>query len=306
MTQAATSRRAEIVGGGLVAASALLFGIVVVLGKVAMEGGLTVFSTLAFRYGASALCLVPVLALAHKPFLPARGERWLVFALGAAGYAVESSFFFGALQHGTAAAVTLLFYVYPVIILVASVALGRGKPSRLLIASLAFAVVGAAMVIVSGGGIEIETLGIIFAFCSAFTFSAYVLGAEHALKRTDPFTASLWVCIGATAGSATFALVSGQATLPDRAIEWANVGAMGLATAVAFICMLSGLRTVGAVRTSIISSMEPLAAALLAYFLLSESVGVGTFLGGAMILVGAIGASLARPEQPPPTLEPMP
>lgn len=300
------SRRGrEILGGTLVATSAVLFGIVVVLGKVAVEGDLSVFATLAFRYGAAALCLIPVVALAGRPLLPAPGERTLVFALGAAGYAIESSFFFAALQHGTAAAVTLLFYVYPVVILVASVALGRGRPGRLLVGSLLFAVAGAAMVIVSGGGIEIETIGILFAFGSALMFSAYVLGAEHALHRTDPFTASLWVCIGATAGCATFALVTGQAAPPDRIMEWANVLAMGLGTAVAFLCMLSGLRIVGAVRTSIISSMEPLAAALLAYELLSESVGAGTLLGGAMILMGAIGAALARPLGES-TVEPLP
>lgn len=306
MSLARTSRGREIAGGVLVGTSAILFGVVVVLGKVAMEGDLSVFSTLAFRYGASAICLVPILALARRPMLPAKGERGLVFALGAAGYAVESSFFFGALRHGTAAAVTLLFYVYPVIILVASVALGRGRPSRMLLSSLLFAVAGAAMVIVSGGGIEIQALGVAFAFGSAFTFSAYVLGAEHALKRTDPFTASLWVCIGATLGCATFALGSGTLTVPDRAVEWWNVAGMGVGTAAAFICMLSGLRIVGAVRTSIISSMEPLAAAVLAYVLLSESVGLGTFIGGTMILVGAIGASLARPLGEEPALEPVP
>jgi drug/metabolite transporter (DMT)-like permease len=298
--------RTEVVGGALVASSAILFGIVVVLGKVAMGEGLPVFSTLAFRYAASALCLVPILLLARRPLLPARGERRVVFALGAAGYAVESSFFFGALQHGTAAAVTLLFYVYPVIILIATIALGRGRPGRLLVSSLALAVVGAATVIASGGGIEIEALGVAFAFGSAITFSAYVLGAEHALRKTDPFTASLWVCIGATAGCATFAFISGNASLPPTATAWWNVAGMGVASGAAFICMLSGLRIVGAVRTSIISSLEPLAAAVMAYLLIGESVSPGTILGGALILAGAIGASLARPPGPPPTLEPLP
>jgi len=74
---------------------------------------------------------------------------------------------------------------------------------------------------------------------------------------------------------------------------------MGIASAFAFITMLSGLRLVGAVKTSIISSMEPLAAAFLGFVMLGESMGVGTVAGGALILAGAIGASLARPLQRP-------
>jgi len=306
LNTARSSQRRELTGGTLVAASAILFGVVVVFGKLAMQEGLPVFSTLAFRYGASALCLLPVLAFARRPFLPAKGERLVVFALGAVGYAVESSFFFGALQHGTAAAVTLLFYVYPVIILVATILLGRGKPGRTLVISLAFAVAGACLVIVSGGGIEIEAIGVAFAFGSALTFSGYVLGAEFALRRTDPFTASLWVCIGATVGCATFAVVSGNAAVPASSQAWVYVVGMGVASAAAFICMLSGLRIVGAVRTSIISSLEPLAAAVMAYVLIDETVGAGTFLGGILILAGAIGASIARPPTPEPSMEPLP
>ena len=243
MTQNRSGR--ELLGATLVCTSAILFGIVVVLGKVAMREGLPVFSTLALRYGASALCLVVILALGGETFRPAKGEWLWVFFLGAIGYAFESSMFFSALQHGTAAAVTLLFYVYPVIILTASIAMGRGRPNARLLSSLGLAVGGAALVVISGGGVEIEAIGVFFALCSAAAFSGYVLGAEYALRRTSPFTSSLWVCIGATVGCTTFALFSGQFELPADGDAWINVAWMGIATALAFITMLSGLRLVG-------------------------------------------------------------
>jgi drug/metabolite transporter (DMT)-like permease len=177
--------------------------------------------------------------------------------------------------------------------------MGKGKPSWLLVASLAFAVAGAATVITGSGGIDIQPLGIVFAFSASCAFSAYLLGAEFALRKTSPLTSALWVCVWASVGCSTFAVVSSRVDLPSAGTAtWAVLG-MGLASAAAFVCMLTGLRMVGAVRASIISSMEPLAAALLAFFLLSETVSAGTFLGGAMILVGAIGASLARPQAPP-------
>lgn len=301
MTTAPAARRslrAEAIGGAIVAASAILFGIVVVFGKVALGHGMSVFSALATRYATSALILAVVLSAMRHPLLPARGERLWLFVLGAAGYAVESSFFFAALNHGTAAAVTLLFYVYPVIVLLTSIAMGKGKPSWLLLASLAFAVSGAATVILGSGGIDIQTLGIFFAFGSSCAFSAYLIGAEFALHRTSPLTSAMWVCVWAAVGCGVFATVSGGLHLPSSGTQtWAVLG-MGAGSAAAFVCMLSGLRRVGAVRASIVSSMEPLAAAILAFYLLSETVSSGTFIGGVMILAGAIGASVARPQIP--------
>lgn len=296
-TKPSTGR--EAIGGLIVASSAILFGIVVVFGKIALGHGMDVFSALMTRYACAALVLLVVLAVMRHPILPARGERLWLVALGGVGYAVESSFFFGALQHGTAAAVTLLFYVYPVIVLLASIAMGKGKPSWLLVASLAFAVAGAATVILASGGIDIQPLGIVFAFGSSCMFSAYLLGAEYSLHRTSPLTSALWVCVWASVGCGLFATVNGGLQVPSTGTQtWAVIG-MGVASAAAFVCMLSGLRLVGAVRASIISSMEPLAAAFLAYLWLSETVGLGTFIGGVMILAGAIGAGLARPPPPP-------
>jgi drug/metabolite transporter (DMT)-like permease len=69
---------------------------------------------------------------------------------------------------------------------------------------------------------------------------------------------------------------------------------MGLLTAGAFSLLFLGVRRLGAVRTSIISSLEPVAAALLALGFLGEALRPGVLLGGSLILGGAVAASLAR------------
>jgi drug/metabolite transporter (DMT)-like permease len=69
---------------------------------------------------------------------------------------------------------------------------------------------------------------------------------------------------------------------------------MCLFSAGAFAAMLAGLQLVGAVRNAIIGVMEPFTVAVLAALFLDESIAVATGLGGALILVGAAIASLAR------------
>jgi drug/metabolite transporter (DMT)-like permease len=80
--------------------------------------------------------------------------------------------------------------------------------------------------------------------------------------------------------------------------------ATGVFTAGAFGCLFAGLRRLGAVRTSIVSATEPLAASALAAIFLHQSIRPGVAAGGVLILAGAVVASLAR--QPPPAEAPVP
>jgi drug/metabolite transporter (DMT)-like permease len=73
---------------------------------------------------------------------------------------------------------------------------------------------------------------------------------------------------------------------------------MGVATSGAFVCLLGALQRIGAVRTAIVSATEPLAAAVLGFVFLGETVSFGTALGGALILAAAVIASVARGATP--------
>jgi drug/metabolite transporter (DMT)-like permease len=281
---------------------ALLFGTVVVLGKVALRSGLPVFSMLATRFAVSAVLLGVICAVLGQPLLAARGERLPIAVVALAGYAVEASLFFTALRHGTAAAVTVLFFTYPVIVALVSMALGHGAPGKRLGASLALSVAGTAVVVGSSGGLSIGTAGVVFALGSAAMYTAFLLGADRAIRRTSALTASMWVAAAASLGLGLYALVSGQAEMPSDWAVWAPIIGMSLATAGAFACSLEGLRRLGPVRTAVISATEPLAAAVLAFLFLREAVSWGTAVGGAAILAGAVIASLAPgapPAEPP-------
>ena len=298
------SRRSGVIGGILVASSSTLFGIVVILGRLTADSGMPVPALLALRFAGCAIILAAVLVATRGPLAAAKGERAGAAAAGVAGYAVEASFFFAALRHGNAAPVTLLFYTYPILVTLASWLLGRGAPSRLTIASLALGIGGAGLVVAGSGDLAIRTIGVVLALCSAATYTGYILAADRVLRRTQPLTSSLWVSGAACVGLAAFAAATGSLALPARERDWLAIAGMSVATAAAFVCLFAGLKRLGAVRTAIISSTEPLAAALLAVAFLGETVGLAVAIGGALIVAGAVLASLgvavARPEPPMP------
>jgi drug/metabolite transporter (DMT)-like permease len=282
----------------LAAAASLQFGVIVVVGKRVLERGMTVESMLAFRFSVAASLLVLVLVALRRPVLAAAGERVGTAALAVFGYGVEATFFFTAARHGTAAAVTLLFFTYPVFVTIGAWFVGRGAPARLTVAALVLALVGAGIVAGTGAGLSVETTGVVFALAAALTYSAYLLGADAVLRRTHPLTSAMWISAGASIGLFVFSTVSGRYTSPTSAADWWSLLAMGAASAGAFVCLMGALQRIGAVRTAIVSATEPLSAALLGYVFLDEAVDAGTAIGGGLILVAAVMASLARAAMP--------
>lgn len=289
-----TRARGDLLGGALAAAASLQFGGIVVLGKHVLERGMSVESMLASRFGIAAVVLALVLVSLRRPLLAHRGERVGLAALAVFGYAVEATLFFSAARRGTAAAVSLLFFTYPVFVTLGAWGLGRGAPAMLTLLALACAVLGAGIVAGTGSGLAIEAAGVAFALAAAVTYSGYLVGTDLILRRTSPLTSATWVAAGASLGLFTFAAATGRATAPSSAADVWEIAAMGVATAGAFVCLLGAIQRIGAVRTAIISATEPLSAAFLAFIFLDERVTAGTGLGGALILAGAVAASLAR------------
>jgi drug/metabolite transporter (DMT)-like permease len=294
--------RSDIVGGAFVVLMAFQFAGVVILADPVRAEGVSIPAMLSIRFASSGLILAAILLVGRRPLRPAPGEGIRLLLLGMIGYAAESAFYFTAIGHGTATAVTLLFFTYPVLVGLAGLAMGRGAPGGLLAGALAASLAGAALVVAGGGGVDITGLGVLFALCASATYAAYLLGAEHVLRRTTSLVGAMVIGLGAGLGLATFALLSGQGEWPATWAAWWRVLLMGALTAGAFVCLFEGLRRLGALRTAIISSTEPLAVAVLAAVFLGERVSANIALGGALILGGAVAASIAR--STPPSGEP--
>jgi drug/metabolite transporter (DMT)-like permease len=229
-----------------------------------------------------------------RPGLPARGERLALAVAGTLGYGTEAALYFSALNHGSAAAITLLFYTYPVWVMLATIGLDRRAPPPALFVALALAIGGSAVVVLGGGDeADVEPLGIALALATAVTYTAYLVGTDRHVRRTDPVTAAGWLGAGAAASNVVFALVLGSLVVPSGATP-VRLTAIVLVSAGAFAAMLAGLQKVGAVRNAIIGVLEPLTVAVLASIFLDQPITPVVAAGGTLILVGAVIASVVR------------
>jgi drug/metabolite transporter (DMT)-like permease len=290
--------RNDLLGGLAAAASAVFFGAIIIWGRFVLERGIPVETMLSIRFAIGALVLLSAIVATGRPVLAEPGERTRLVLLSLFGYAIEASIYFTATQHGTVATVTLLFFIYPVWVMILARVFGGRVPARLGMVALACAVVGAVIVVGTGTGLAIDGVGVVLALATALTYSGYLTGADLLIKRTNALTAAMWVSGGASAGLFVYANAVGHWQMPSGAAEWGPLVGMGLASGAAFFLLMEALNRIGAVRTAIVSAMEPLAAAVLGFVFLDESVTIGVAVGGALILVGSVLASLARTPTP--------
>jgi drug/metabolite transporter (DMT)-like permease len=293
----ATARH-DLFGGLSAALSAILFGAIIIWGRFVLERGIPVETMLSIRFAIGAVVLGIAILLTRRPMLAEPGERSRLVFLSLFGYAIEASIYFTATQHGTVASVTLLFFIYPVWVMLWARALGGRSPAGLTVVALVCAVAGAIVVVGTGTGLSIDGVGVVLALLTSITYSGYLTGADLWIKRTNALTAAMWVSAGASLGLFVWANAVGHWQLPSGAAEWGPLVGMGLASGAAFFFLMEALNLIGAVRTAIISAMEPLAAAVLGLMFLDESVTIGVAVGGLLILAGSVLASLARTPTP--------
>jgi drug/metabolite transporter (DMT)-like permease len=278
-------------------AAVLLFGLTVVMQAFLVDEGIKPFAAVGIRYAWSGLtCLVIVIAL-RRPVLPVRGERLATLLLGAIVYGLQAVLFYGALEHGTVASVSLLFYTYPILVLVASLILRIRTWVWLAGASAVLSALGAALVVASGRSVTIDATGVMMALGSSACVALFLLVNSRLIPKTPALVAATWVSFGVAASTLSLALVLGElGALSGRA--WLILIVSGLTTGLGTAAMYVTLGLLGPAPTSVVLSLQTVVAIIGSALLLGQPVLAGQILGGVAILVAvALSAASSWPKK---------
>jgi drug/metabolite transporter (DMT)-like permease len=280
--------RAQLVGALMCAASAASFGAMAIFGKLAYDAGVGVLTLLVLRFALAATILGAANALRRpRVRLPGRRTLLIAFALGAIGYAAQAGLFFQALTHIDPGLTALVLYLYPSLVTLAAVALGRDRLDGIRAASLLLAFTGLALVLFVGGPADVNAAGVALALGAALSYTGYII--VSATVRTDPLLLAAIVCAGAATSFALMALASGEADFGFDAEGWLWMGAIVVvSTVVAIVLFFGGMQRVGPSRASIISTVEPLVTVVLAFIVFGESLTALQLAGGALVLASVI------------------
>jgi len=272
-------------------------GIFLILVSAAAFGVMPIFANCAYSYGAEPITvlflrfsLASIIMLMYHFIRKARFPRGkillAVILMGALGYAGLSFSYFTALLYASSGTVAILLYLYPALVTILSVLFLKQKISAMETTALILALTGTLCVI--GFELRGKPLGIILGVMAALIYSVYIVAGSKIMPRTDTITSSTVIMMSAGVVYTLVILVKG-AHFPSGLSGWGAIGGVVVvSTVIAIVTFFEGLKRIGPVHSSMLSTFEPVVTVALAWVFFNEGLTPLKFLGGALILVAGI------------------
>lgn len=277
-------------------ASAVLLGLMAVLVKIVLDTGLSLLGAIFLRFSLSALFLAVLLWKRRGILRIEKRQLALLFVVAVVGYGVMNLCYYGAFLRISVGLTSMIHYIYPIVAVLLSRTLFRNTFSKGVYGALLLGVAGAMVLSLSDIG-SIDPPGVLLALGAGVCYGFYAALMEHPLLKNLPGTVVVFYL---SLFTAAFALALGP-VFGELPLDALNPKAFGLMAVIALLCTVLALFlfreavvSIGTVRTTILSTLEPVTSAVLGILLLGEGIDGSMVLGSVMILLAVIGITLRR------------
>ncbi|HET9438477.1 MAG TPA: EamA family transporter [Gaiellaceae bacterium] len=296
-------------GYAMVATAATLFAVNGSVSKVVLGSGLSSLELTQIRNTSAAILFLAFLVVVA----PARlrvGGRELAFlvAFGLVGIALVQWLYFVAIENLPVGIALLIEFTAPLFVALFARFVYREHVRRRIWVAVALCLTGLALVVELWSGVELSTVGITAAFGGALALTAYLLMAERERRHRDAaslsfygflFAALLWAVVQPLWDFPWGVLddrVSLQGNLSEHSAPvWLLVGFVVIVgTMITFSLLTGSLRHISATRASIVATLEPVVATVVAWAWLGETFGATQVVGGLVVIAGILVAQSAR------------
>jgi drug/metabolite transporter (DMT)-like permease len=277
------------VGAALVILAAICFGFMGLFRSWA--AGVSVEMTLFLRFAIAGVLML-IMMLVRRQRLP-RGMVLLgLIGMGGALYVGESMFFFHAMNYIPVGMVSLLLYIYPVIVTIFAWVFLRERMTYTRLIALTLAAAGLALTIgpTMGDGESVQRrgamIGVALGLACCVSYAIYILVGGGMTRRAGAIPASTVVILSAAAVLGALALTRGD-SFPATPQAWLGVSMLAItSTVVAITCVLVGLERIGPVQTSTLSTLEPVMTVLVGAAFMGQNMTAIQIVGGVLIIAG--------------------
>ncbi|AQS58174.1 DMT family transporter [Desulforamulus ferrireducens] len=278
----------------LVFLSASGFGLIPIFALYAYGGGASVTTLLFGRFTLAAIIFFGYILYKEKRIPVERSQLKYLFLLGGIIYTLQSNLYFSSVKYIPASLAVLLFYIYPVLVALASSYLDKEVLDKKIIFSIVLSLLGLTLVLgVSFGGINLT--GVMLALASGLVYSVYLVLGNRIVKETPALVTSAFICLFAACSILVIGVSKGDLDFNLTGEAWlAILGVALCCTVLAIFTLFRGIELIGTTRASILSMIEPLITIGFSALLFNERLSFLQMLGGAAVLLGSVLVILAR------------
>ena len=260
------------------------FGTIGIFSTLFYDAGGTRFTLLVLRFWGASVLLVAIVLARGRP-RPA-GRDAVVSALLGAGMLGATFSLLAGFEQASPGLVTLLFYVYPLLVTVAAHGLFGDVLGRRRATLLGIGLAGIALTV--GIPREATAAGIGWGLAAGVCTAAYLLGSRYVLARTvDPFQFSALAFGAGAVALVPVAAVVGLDRPSGEAAGWA-LGLVVLSTVVPMLLLYSAIRRIGPGAAARLATVEPVTAVVLSYLVLGDALRATQIAGGIVVVVSVV------------------
>ena len=267
--------------------AALCWGLIGIFSSLAFSQGLGPMEVAFWRalvtwifFGVQAVCYRET-GIAKKDFPLLAAFAFLGISLFYISYQY-------AVKMAGAALASVLLYTAPAWVVICSFFIYRERLTLLKVAAVTMVITGVFLISRSGGNIQAQTdlslWAVIAGLTAGFCYSLYYTMGKYFSGRYSSANLFLWLMPLGAMG--IFPFVPFAHKTP---VAWAAIlGVSFISTFLANACYYQGLRHLESGRASIVATMEPVVAAVTAYFFLGEYFSFTGYLGAGIIILAVV------------------
>jgi drug/metabolite transporter (DMT)-like permease len=276
--------------------SAASFGAMAIFANIAYESGANPVTVLFLRFSIASFIMLAWIFIKRAKFSFPPGKILLILILmGFFGYGGQSFCFFSALTYIPSGTVAILLYLHPALVTGLSFLVLNQKITMYEMCALVLALSGTVCVVGFKAGGEI--IGYIFGVGAAFIYSVYIITGTKALNKTDAFVSSAVIITSAAILYSSIIFYQGPA-FPETITGWTAAFMIAIvSTIIAIVTFFAGLKKLGPVHASMLSTIEPVVTVLLAWLFLGDLLGMLQITGGCMVLAASILLARKQPQK---------
>lgn len=268
--------------------SAVLFGTMPLLAKVAYAHGSNAYTVAFGRFFFGSMILGAVISLLPGCSVKVGKRQLLELFKLSVSYAMMPILLYTSYDHIDSGMATTLHFTYPVVVMLIMVVFCKKTLERKQIFCAALCLAG--MALLSSPDSRPSVPGILLAVGSGVVYAVYiVLLGRSTARELHPFTLAFWMALFSAAEIGVVALVTRNLVFSLDSVGWAMEICMALFTTVfALVLFQKGLFLCGEVKASLLSTFEPLTGIVIGMIAFQEELTPHKIMGIMGVLAAAI------------------